>query len=147
LINIRNIATDLGAVERINRGIAVLDEKAKKITGAAVPDKAYQTLLARIKFANGLIDQKTFDWLMLFDRLEGVVPDGIAITAIEPSPKDDGLKLDGMAKDFGNLRKFMENLENSTYFTDIFLISQADTQVAPGQKGIDFHISCKAKFK
>jgi len=147
LVNVRNIATDFGEIQRLNNGIAILEGKTKKVTSEAVPEKEYETLLARIKFANGLIEQKTFNWLMLLDKLEGVVPDGIAIASIEPSPKDDGLKLAGMAKNFGNLKKFMENLEESKYFTDTYLVGQSDTQVSPSQKGIGFNITCKAKFK
>jgi len=147
LVNVRNIATELGDMERLNRGIALLEGKAKKTTSEAVPQKDYQALLARIKFANGLIEQKTFNWLMLLDKLEELVPDGIAISAIEPSPKDEGLKLDGMAKNFGNLKKFMENLEESKYFTDSYLLGQSDVQMPPNQKGIGFHITCKAKYK
>jgi type IV pilus assembly protein PilN len=147
LVNVGNIATDFGDIQRLNDGIDILEGKTKKATGATVPDKEYQALLARIKFANGLIEQKTFNWLMLLDKLEGVVPDGIAVASIESSPKDEGLKLDGMAKNFGALRKFMENLEESKYFTDIYLVGQSDTQVSPSQKGIAFHITCKAKYK
>jgi type IV pilus assembly protein PilN len=147
LINVRSIATDFGSIDRLNHGIATIDKKTKKTTGVAVPEKEYQALLGRIEFANRVIGQKTLNWLMLFDKLESVVPDGVAITAIEPSPKDEGLKLDGMAKDFGGLRKFMENLEDSKFFTDIYLVSQSDTQVSADQKGISFHITCKAKYK
>jgi type IV pilus assembly protein PilN len=147
LVNVRNIATEFGDIQRLNHGIATFEGKAKKSTSEAVPDKEYQALLTRIKFANGLIEQKTFNWLMLLDKLESIVPDGIAIAAIEPSLKDDGLKLAGMAKNFGNLRKFMENLEESKYFTDIYLVGQSDTQVSPSQKGIGFNITCKAKYK
>lgn len=147
LVNVRNIATDLGDIQRLNHGIAILEGKTKKATSEAVPEKEYQALLARIKFANVLIEQKTFNWLMLLDKLESVVPDGIAIASIEPSPKDEGLKLEGIAKNFGALRKFMENLEESKYFTEIYLIGQSDTQVSPGQKGIVFNITCKAKYK
>jgi type IV pilus assembly protein PilN len=146
-VNVKNIATGFGESQRLIHGIAILEGKSKKATSEAVPDKEYQTLLARIKFANGLIEQKTFNWLILLDKLEGVVPDGIAIASIEPSPKDDGLKLAGMAKNFSNLRKFMENLEESKYVTDIYLVGQSDTQVSPSQKGIGFQIICKAKYK
>ncbi|HEX9023074.1 MAG TPA: PilN domain-containing protein [Geobacteraceae bacterium] len=140
-----NIAADLGAAKRLKDGIAVLEGKSRK--GAAVPEKDYQALLARIRFANGVIEQKTFDWLMLFDRLEGVVPDGIAISSIEPSAKDGGLRLSGVAKGFGNLRNFVENLEGSKFFTDVYLVSQSELQVSPAEKGLSFNITCKAAYK
>jgi type IV pilus assembly protein PilN len=147
LLNIRNIATDYGEMQRLTKETVVLEGKAKGARSAAVPDKEYQALLNRIKFANGIIEQKTFNWLMLLDKLEGVVPDGIALASIEPDLKDEGLKLAGSARQFSNLRKFMENLEDSKYFTEIYLVNQSDVQVAPGQKGINFNITSKAKYK
>lgn len=142
-----NIASDLGTMNRLKHGIAVLEGKSRKTVGGAVPEKEYQAMLARIKFANGVIEQKTFDWLMLFERLESVVPEGVAIIAIEPSPKDGRLKLGAVAKGFGNLRKFVENLEDSKFFTDVYLVNQSDLQVSQTEKGIGFHIACKAAYK
>ncbi len=94
-----------------------------------------------------MIEQKSFDWLMLLDRLESVVPDGIAITAIEPSIKDGGLKLGGVAKGFGNIRKLVENLEDSKFFTDVYLVNQSEMQVSQAEKGLAFNISCKVAYK
>ncbi len=146
-VNVRTVATCLGSIKRLDSGIAVLEGKTKKVMGAAVPEKEYQALLARIKFANGVIEQKTFDWLTLFDWLESVVPDGITFTAIEPSAKDGGMKLTGMAKGLGNLRMLMENLEGSKFFSDVYLMSQTETQVSQGEKGIAFLITCRANYK
>jgi type IV pilus assembly protein PilN len=146
LFNAREIVTGYGEKRRLAHGIALLEGKVKNAKSSTVPEKEYQALLVRIKFANVIIEQKTFDWLMLFDKLENVVPDGITLASIEPSPKDGGLKLAGIAKNFGNLRKFMENLENSGYFTGIYLVSQSDTQVSESRKGISFNITCKAKY-
>ncbi len=144
---VADIASDLGTMRRLNSGIAALEGKAAKSAGAAVPDRDYQDLLARIRFANGIIEKKTFDWLTLFDRLENVVPDGIALSAIEPDPKDMGLKIGGLAKGFGNIRKFMENLEDSKFFTDVYLVSQSAMQVSQNEKGMSFQITCKAAYK
>jgi len=146
LFNVREVVKGYGEKRRLTHGIAVLEGKSKDAKSSAVSEKEYQALLGRIKFANVIIEQKTFDWLMLFDKLENVVPDGITIVSIEPSPKDGGLKLAGIAKNFGNLRKFMENLEDSGYFTDIYLVSQSESQVSESRKGISFDITCKAKY-
>ncbi len=144
---VANIAADLGSMRRLSSGIALLEGKAAKSAGAAVSERDYQDLMAKIRFANGIIEQKTFDWLMLFDRLENVVPDGIALSAIEPDPKDRGLKIGGMAKGFGNIRKFMENLEDSKFFTDVYLVSQSAMQVSQSENGMSFQITCKAAYK
>ncbi len=144
---VAGIVEDLGTIHRLNKGIAALEGKSAKGGGSAVSDRDYQDLLARIRFANGIIEKKAFDWLTLFNMLENVVPDGIALSAIEPDPKERGLKIGGLAKGFGNIRKLMENLEDSKFFTDVYLVSQSATQVSQNENGISFQITCKAAYK
>jgi type IV pilus assembly protein PilN len=147
LFNVSNMATDFAEMRRLKDEMAALEGKTRSAQSAVVPDKEYQALLAKIRFANGIIENKTFNWLALLDKLEVVVPDGISLVLIEPIPKDGGLKLAGIAKNFGNLRKFMENLEDSKFFTEVYLVSQAETQVSTGQKGINFMITAKALYR
>jgi type IV pilus assembly protein PilN len=147
LFNIGNVATDFGEIRRLTKETAALEGKARSAKSDVIPEKEYQTLLTRIRFANGIIEKKTFNWLALLDKLEVVVPDGIALASIEPNPKDGVLKLAGIAKSFGSLRKFMENLEDSKYFTEVYLVSQAETQVLAGQKGINFTVTAKALYR
>jgi type IV pilus assembly protein PilN len=147
LLNGRNLAAGFGDKGRLEHGIKVLEGNARSTNNSSVPEKEYQALLASIKFANGIIEQKTFDWLMLFDRLESVVPEGIAIASIEPSPKDNGLRLAGMAKNFGNLRKFVENLEESKFFTEVYLVSHSSSQGPEGRNITGFNITCKATYR
>jgi type IV pilus assembly protein PilN len=146
LFNVRTIANELGEMKKLNQSLDHLEGKVGVAKGAAINEKDYQALLVRIKLANSIIEEKTFDWLMLLDRLEAVVPEGIALVSIEPS-KDGGLKLAGIAKNFGNLRKYMENLEDSRYFTDVYLVGQSDSQQSDGRRGISFNITCKAIYK
>jgi len=147
LVNARNIAAGFVEKGKLSHGIKVLEGSARETKNTAVPEKEYHALLASIKFANGIIEKKSFDWLTLFDKLESVVPEGIAIASIEPSPKDNGLKLAGMAKNFGNLRKFMENLEESKLFTEVYLVSQSNIQGQDGRNGTGFSITCKAMYR
>ena len=147
LFNAIKITSGFKEKGRLSHGITVLEGKTRKMKSAEVPEKQYQSLLSSIRFANGIIERKTFDWLMLFDRLESVVPDGIAISSIDPSPKDNGLKLAGMAKSFGNLRKFVENLEESKFFTEVYLVSQSEAQGPDGRNATGFNITCKATYK
>ena len=147
LFNISKVVTDFTEMHRLTKETAALEGKTRGAQSAVVPEKEYKALLARIGFANGIIEKKAFNWLALLDKLEGVVPDGIALASIEPNPKDSVLKLAGIAKSFGSLRKFMENLEDSQYFTGIYLVSQAETQVSAGQKGINFTITAKALYR
>jgi type IV pilus assembly protein PilN len=140
--NISTIATGFGELSRLQKETAALE--TVKGAKSAVPEKEYQALLARIKFANDIIAKKTFNWLLLLDKLEGTVPDGVSLDSIDPDPKGAGLKLAGVARGFGNVRKFLENLEDSKFFTEIYLVSQS---IGTNQKGIGFNITCKANYK
>lgn len=147
MLNARNIAAGLGEMGRLEKGIAKLEGKSRSAKDSAVPEKEYKTLIGRIKFANGVIERKSFDWLMLLDRLENVVPERVGIASIVPSAKDMELKLSGVALKFDDLRKFIENLEASEFFTDVYLISQTDIKGKEGEQGINFDITCKAKYR
>ncbi len=112
-----------------------------------VPSQEYQALLSRIKVANGIIEQKTFNWLGLLDKLETVVPDGVFLNGVDPSLRTNELKISGVARNFKNLRRLMENLEDSSTFTNVYLLGQNETKGAGDKTGITFNISCQVDFK
>jgi type IV pilus assembly protein PilN len=146
LLNLYLIVTGVRDKERLKGEIAQLEGKEKSEKSAEIPEKDYQALIGRIRFANGIIERKTLDWLSLLDKLEGVVPEGVAITSVQPSPKEGNLKLSGVARNFGALRKFVETLEESGEFTGVYLLSHSEVEGPQGEKGTGFNISCKAKF-
>jgi type IV pilus assembly protein PilN len=119
LLAVRAVATNKGEIERVSGEIARLDKARGAVT--AVPEKEYQAILERIQFANRIIANKSYNWLLLLGRLEDVVPDNVVLTSIEPDPKGGSLKLTGTARNFSNLRRFMENLEESEFFTESYL--------------------------
>lgn len=141
--NISKVASNAGTLSRTGKEIAL---HSGKDTGA-VPQKDYQEVLSRIKFANDIIGKKTFNWIILLDKLEMVVPDGVALSRIEPKPKTEELSITGAAKSFGNLRQLMENLETSGQFRDVYLLNQAAVKVGETQQGISFSINCKVALK
>ena len=116
-LNVTNIAAKAGEMKSLANRIAAMDDNLKA-ANKGVSEKDYTALLARINFANTIIEKKMYNWLELLDRLEMVVPDGVAISSLEPDPKSQVLKLAGIARSFKNLRIFMEHLEDSGYFSD-----------------------------
>jgi type IV pilus assembly protein PilN len=140
--------TITAASSEISRLDAELGGQASKEgVGKAVPAQEYQAMLSKIKSANSIITRKSYDWLALLDRLEGVVPDGVALSSVEPDPKGVDLKIAGAALNFATLRRFVEQLESSTAFTDVYLVSHAENKVSETQKGILFSITCKVASK
>lgn len=143
VLNVRAIATNRGEVEKVSREIGILEGKNKGTIG----ERDYQTILTRIATANAIIARKTYDWLALLDKLEIVVPDGVAVTGIQPDPSSNGLKLTGVAGNFSGLRRFVENLEDTRYFTEVYLLGQNETKIGTNQAGITFSITCKVALK
>ncbi|GAM10652.1 fimbrial assembly protein [Geobacter sp. OR-1] len=145
VVNIKEIASNIGESSRIKSELHALEQKSAN-KGKMVPEAEYQNMLARIRFSNGIIYRKSFRWLELLDKLETVTPEGISLTIIEPDLKGKPLKVSGTALNFGRLRQLLENMENSSNFSDIYLVSQADARVGDTQKGIIFNINCQVKI-
>lgn len=141
-INVTNIAAKAGEMKSLATRLAATDEK-NKAANNTVSEKEFTTLLGRINFANAIIEKKMYNWLELLDRLEMVVPDGIAISSLEPNVKGQELKLAGIANSFKNLRTFMERLEDSGYFSDLYLLNQGDAKLGGSTQGISFTLTCK----
>jgi len=140
------VIQNMGELRRLNSEISVFEGKFKS-SGAGVKESDYKNLLARINFTNDLIDNKNMNWLGLLNRLEEAVPDGVAIASLEPDLKKNELKISCVALKFANLRKLIENLENSNYFTNVTLLSQRTTSAGENQSGFEFDISCKLDYR
>lgn len=145
-INVQKISSCAGETSRVRGELEALDRKAG-IARKPVVEQDYQNLVAHIRFANKFILRKTFSWLTLFDQLEAVVPDGVALTRIEPDAKEKGLvKFSGTTQSFSKLKSLLENMEQSQSFSEIYLLTHADTKVGETQKGVSFTITCQVKM-
>ena len=108
-----------------------------------VPEKDFQQLQEKIRFANGLLQRKGDQWLVLLDRLEQVLPDGVMLTGIEPETKSDSLKISGVALDFQKVRALYEAMGSGPLFKDVFLVSQSRVKVSDQQQGVTFQLAAK----
>jgi len=133
---------NLGEIRRLKTEQAKLDARHGRLVGA-VSEKDYQAVVARIGTANAIIEKKAVNWLQLLNRLEEVVPDGIAVTLIEPDLKTQELKIGGAAKNFAAIRLLLENLERSPHFPDVLLLSHKELKVTEKQLGFSFDISTR----
>lgn len=108
-----------------------------------VSESDYATFLVKLKNVNSILYKRSYDWLSLLANLERLVPEGVALRGVEPSERGAVLKLSGSARNFSAIRKFIENLENSNTFNEIYLTDH--TAMKEGsQKGINFTVTCKA---
>jgi len=142
---VREIANNQAGINRIKSQAAAA---ARGPAGApAVSEAQVQALAKRIAFANGLIQKKTVNWVGLLDKLEEVVPAGIALTQVAPVQRDQSLKFSGVARSFANLRSLLENMEQSKNFSEVYLLSQSELNVGLTQQGLSFAITCKVDYR
>ena len=138
-----NFYTILSVAAEINRFSDVKAGLEAKTGVKSVSEADYSKLLTKIKFANTVLSKRSYDWLNLLDVLEQVVPDGASLRGLEPSNKDETIKLSGSALNFASVRIFIENLESSKKFTDIYLTEHSTVTAGKQSKGINFTVTCK----
>lgn len=118
--------------EKLNHGAAT-----KKVS-----ESDYNAFLADVKTVNAIIYKRSYDWLSLLANLEQLVPEGVALRRLEPVDKGAVLRLSATARNFAGVRKFIENLESSKVFSEIYLTDQSFTKESGG-KGVTFSVTCK----
>lgn len=145
--NVVTISSRFGETKSLTDKLAVMNERVKVANSKGITEKDYATLFPKIDFANAIIGKKTYNWLTLLDRLETVVPDGVAVVTVDPDPSTQMVKLSGVARNFKRLRQFLENMEDSRDFTEVFLVGEANAPLADGTPGVTFSLTCKAVNK
>jgi Tfp pilus assembly protein PilN len=123
----------------------VADYKARLSQAAGtkkVSESEYTAFLANVKNVNSILYKRSYDWLALFANLERLVPEGVALRGLEPSEKGAVLRLSASARNFSGVRKFIENLEGSNVFSEVYLTDQAPFKEGT-QKGLNFTVTCK----
>jgi type IV pilus assembly protein PilN len=141
LFELREVAYDQGELGRVRAASAAIG--SRPAAGPTVSPAQLKTQEAKIRFANQLIEKKSENWLKLLDFLEEVVPEGVALSQIEPDKHEQLLKVSGVARNFDNVRELLENMEQSKNFSEVYLLSQNDAKVGLTQRGIVFAVSCK----
>jgi hypothetical protein len=91
-----------------------------------------QLVVDRAREANVLIDQRTFSWTSLFNRIEATLPPDVMLTAVQPVADDAGTKisLTVLARRTVDVDEFMEKLEATGAFEN--LLPRQDEDVEGG---------------
>ena len=107
-----------------------------------VSESDYTAFLVDVKNVNSILYKRSYDWLSLLANLELLVPEGVVLKKLEPADKGAVLKLSASARNFSGVRKFIESLEGSKFFSEIYLTDQTFIK-EDGQKGLNFSVTCK----
>jgi type IV pilus assembly protein PilN len=144
VVRVREAAYNQAELGRLKTQIATLRPPQR---GPAVSEGQLKVQGAQIAFANAVIERKAMNWLGLLDRLEEVVPDGVAVTSLQPDAKErQQVAINGTARSFSNLRQLLEQMERSRNFSDVYLLSASETKVGKTQQGIAFAVRCKVLY-
>lgn len=116
-------------VEQVRQEMFILDQKNKVLdTFFKQPENA--KLHDRSQFLNGLIDERSFNWTMMFMDLERILPSGVRVVSIEPKQIKGRIEVHfkiGASNNEAKL-KFLRALETSHDFSHIQLFSELTAQ-------------------
>jgi type IV pilus assembly protein PilN len=141
--NVGRVAGNIGELRRLRAESAAFETRLNS-RPAGVSEKEFTRLLASIRFYNDVIDRKAYNWMGLLERVENATPEGIALVTLTPGKNGKELKIEGRAKGFGNVRAYVERLNDSREFTDILLLSHRELVSGEKSRGVQFLISCRA---
>jgi type IV pilus assembly protein PilN len=144
--NINRAAWSLGELRRLRADITAYENRLSSRPNG-ISEKDYTGLLGNIGFYNEIIGRKSYNWMGLLEQLENTTPEGIGLSALTPDMKSGEVKIAGRAKNFAQIKLYMDKLEDSKVFTSILLQSHSDIAVGERAKGLQFTISCKAAMQ
>lgn len=139
LFSVYSCVANAAKIDKLAAYKAKLDKSAG---GHKVADAEYAAFLAKAKNINAILYKRSYDWLALLANLEKLVPEGVVLRRLEPADKGAALKLSASARNFTGVRRFIENLESSQVFSEIYLTEQSFVK-EEGQKGLNFSVTCK----
>ena len=126
------------------------DEASKGVKGApAVSSLQMQQTRDEVVFANELLEKDSFRWTEMLNHLEEVVRRGISIRSISPDYKEGALKISGLSRDGKTLRQFIDRIEASDHFDEVFLFNQANVEVdyrKRKRRAVSFSLELKGAF-
>ena len=103
------------------------EERARNLSATAarlrssIDAKQLERVSDEARRANELIDQRTFSWTDLFNRLETTLPDTVRITAVRPRVDrkvGTSVTLIVVGRGVDEVNRFIENLEATHAFTN-----------------------------
>jgi hypothetical protein len=88
-----------------------------------------QLVVESAREANALIDQRTFSWTALFNRLESTMPPDVMLTSVRPSVKDGATRITmtAVGRRAEDVDEFIEKLEATGAFEKVLAAQQDRT--------------------
>jgi len=128
----REQAALAGTVRSAEARVRQFEERARHAR-ARVDRKQLESVVVAAREANRLIDQRTFSWTDLLNRLERTLPGDVKIQSIKPVPDEQGgldVVMVVLSRRPEDVELFADQLERSGGFRD--MVSRAETATTEG---------------
>ena len=103
-----------------------------------------EKVIEEIRFANEILEKRSFYWTGFLDQLENLAAEKIKIRSIQPNFKDRNVRLTGLAKNLQDLRQFLEKLSAEAAFSEYLLLDQGQETLKEGggaaQEAVTFSV-------
>ena len=128
IFNVQRVLTLSREQARLSEAIERDESRARALSGQAarvrssIDRQSLERVISAAREANGVIDERTFSWTELFNRLETTLPPEVRITSVRPSLDRDRritLNITVLARGVDDVNEFMERLEATGAFANV----------------------------
>jgi Tfp pilus assembly protein PilN len=119
----------VGSTRSVEEQVTRLRQEAGQAR-SRIDRQALEVVAAAAREANGLIDERTFSWTELLNRLETTLPADVRIRAISPVRDQEGrlsIRLAVVARQAEDVDTFVDQLEKSGGFRNVVSRSETTT--------------------
>jgi Tfp pilus assembly protein PilN len=130
----------------LNARSAVAEERAHDLLAhagtvrRALNPKELEQVSGDAREANTLIGQRLFSWTDLLNRIETTLPDEVRVTSLRPLIDKDGkvvISMSVVGRRAEDTARFMENLEGTGTFADVYSRDESSTEDGLTQTAIE----------
>jgi Tfp pilus assembly protein PilN len=142
----RSSSTDLRIAEQqLQRYQEALRTREQSLAGlsARLTPRQVETLGARVKLYNRIIQGATFSWSQLLFELERTIPRNVALVEIQPKFGEGEVILTGSAKTMEDLLLCVRRLKERDAFHHVYLLEHQVEKNPTGDGRMEFTISLR----
>jgi len=140
-------------IQKSKGQLAVIAQEEREVLGTkSVSLDSLNLDEIRSKFTTNqmLLDQDSFRWTALFDRMEILLPAGVSIRRFQPDYEKQSLAIEGVAKNLSALQQLLDRLLEADTISNAYLQRQSETKVrdTSGKEypALSFSISLEGVF-
>ncbi len=139
--NYGNAYAQLQRGQQLDRAKLVSLQRLEGSLLEEIKARDFKEIYQRGRFAHDLILRRSFSWTLLFNKLEGVVPAAVMMSAIRPNVTAESIvvRIEGVAKNHGALIDFEDRLLAHPSFSQVF--PSNERRLNPHRSEISFILS------